>query len=156
MWVRASPPPRAALGASKALRPLPITRLLPATAGPRDYVGEWYKNQDFQPNATQFAVTAGSVTKKINFSLSQGGGVSGTVTDSVTGDPVPNVLVVGLWTTSNQASTFAVCTSATGTYKLQDVPTSGAIVWFDTASSGPACGLATPYDEEYYLNCSLV
>jgi hypothetical protein len=120
--------------------------------GAKDYVGEWYKNQDFQPNATQFTVAAGSVTKKINFSLSKGGTVSGTVTDSVTGDPVQNVLVVALWTTADQASTFAECTSATGTYKLQDVPTSGAIVWFDTESSATACGLATPYDEAYYLN----
>ena len=114
------------------------------------YVGQWYDDQDFQTNATQFVVNDGTVTKGIDFSLSEGGSVSGTVTDANTSDPVPNVLVVALWTTADQASTFAVCTSAKGKYKLTDVPTSGAIVWFDTGTA--ACGTATPYDATYYLN----
>jgi len=115
-----------------------------------NYVGQWYKNQDFQADATMFAVKAGKVTKKINFSLSEGGYVSGTVTDSSTGDPVQDVLVVALWTTADQASAYSVCTSSTGAYKLSAVPTSGAIVWFDTGTE--ACGASTPYNQEYYLN----
>ena len=114
------------------------------------YVSQWYDDQDFQNDATQFAVTAGATTKGINFSLSEGGDISGTVTDSNTGDPIQGVLVVALWTTNDSASTYAVCSKASGKYKLTAVPTSGAIVWFDTGTD--ACGVSTPYSDEYYLN----
>jgi hypothetical protein len=117
-----------------------------------NYVGQWYRKQDFQNTATQFSVNGGSTTTGINFSLKEGGNVSGTVTDSTTGDPVQDVLVVALWTTSNSASTYSTCTSASGTYKLKAVPTSGAIIWFDTSADAGACGASTSYDQEYYLN----
>lgn len=119
-----------------------------------EYVGQWYDHKNYQNKATEFAVTAGSVTSGINFSLSEGGNISGTVTDSTTSEPVEDVLVVALWTTQDSASTYATCTSTAGTYELTAVPTSGAIVWFDTGADQGACGATTSYDSEYYLNSS--
>jgi Carboxypeptidase regulatory-like domain len=112
------------------------------------YLGQWYNAQDFQSDATKFRVRAGHVTKKINFALSEGGGISGIVTDSSTGDPVQNVLVTALWTTQDSASAYSACTSDTGAYTLNGVPTSGAIVFYNPGG----CGSSLPYDQAYYLN----
>ncbi len=113
-----------------------------------DYVAQWYDGQDFQTDATQFPVPAGATTGGINFSLSEGGAVSGKVTDATTKKPVAGILVVAYYTTAFQAATYAECTTAKGTYSLTGVPTSGVKVGFYPND----CGSTTPYDSEFYQN----
>lgn len=45
-------------------------------------------------SGTPIPVTVGTTTTGIDFDLAAGGGLAGTVTDAVTGDPIPGVLVV--------------------------------------------------------------
>lgn len=52
-------------------------------------------------SGTPIPVTVGTTTPGIDFELAAGGGLSGTVTDAVTGDPIPNVLVVAYDTLGN-------------------------------------------------------
>jgi hypothetical protein len=113
-------------------------------------VGQWYSNQEFQSEATQFTVAAGKTTTQINFSLTEGGSVAGKVTDSVTKDPVAGILVIAYWTTAPQASTFSECTTSTGSYKLKGVPTSGAKIEFVPND----CGVNSNYGEIWYHNQS--
>jgi hypothetical protein len=115
-----------------------------------NYVAQWYDGQDFQPQATQFTVAAGKATRQIDFSLSLGGAISGKVTDSGTNGPVQGILVIAFWTTAEQASTFAQCTSSTGSYKLQGVPTSGAKIEFLPND----CGVSSSYGSVWYENQS--
>lgn len=115
--------------------------------GSADYVGQWYLEQEFQMNATDFAVTNGATTSGINFSLSLGGAVTGKVTDAVTKKPVKGILVVAYSTTAFQPATYGACTSEKGTYKLTGAPTSGVYVEF----VGNACTPST-YKTVWYKN----
>lgn len=117
--------------------------------GSGDYTGQWYDEQDFQSNATDFTVTSGATTLGIDFSLSPGGAISGKVTDAKTKKPVAGILVVAFWTTAaNQPATYAVCTPANGKYKLVGAPTSGAYVEFEPND----CGTTSTYSTVWYLN----
>jgi len=112
------------------------------------YVGQWYDDENYQSDATQFAVSSGATTTGIDFSLAKGGAVAGKVTDSVTKKPVAGILVIALWTTDDSASTYSACTGAKGTYKLEGVPTSGAKVEFVPN----ACGTTSTYGTVFYLD----
>jgi hypothetical protein len=48
------------------------------------YVGQWYDDQNYQSDATRFAVSAGAKKTGIDFSLGEGGNMTGKVTDSAT------------------------------------------------------------------------
>jgi hypothetical protein len=113
-----------------------------------NYVGQWFDDQQFQANATQFSVSAGHTSKGVDFSLSLGGAVSGKVTDSETKSPVQGILVIAYWTDAEQTSTFAACTTSKGTYKLKGVPTSGAEIEFLAND----CGVSSAYDTIWYHN----
>lgn len=112
------------------------------------FVGQWYDEQNFQSNATQFAVTSGVTTSAINFSLAPGGDITGKVTDATTKKPVAGILVVAFWTTAFQVATYGVCTPATGKYKLTGAPTSGAYVEFIPN----VCGVSSTYSTVWYQN----
>ena len=43
------------------------------------YVGQWYDDENYQSDATQFAVSSGATTTGIDFSLAKGGAVAGKV-----------------------------------------------------------------------------
>jgi hypothetical protein len=109
-----------------------------------DYVGQWYSSQDFQSDATQFAVTAGGTTTGIDFSMRMGGAVSGKVTDAATKQPLAGILVIAYWTTSYQ-SAGAVCTGATGKYKIAGLATTGTRVEFLAGVCGPTSAYATSW-----------
>ena len=115
--------------------------------GKKDYVSQWYDQQNFQSTATQFSVTTGAKTRGIDFSLSQGGAVSGKVTNSAK-QPVQGILVIPFWTTNFSASSFATCTSSTGAYKITGVPTSGVKLEFYPN----ACGISSSYATVWYKN----
>jgi len=110
-----------------------------------DYVGQWYANQDFQSNATQFAVSANATTTGIDFSLSEGGALAGKVTDATTRKPLAGILVVAYWNTADQVA-GAACTTAKGTYKIPGIATSGAKVDFLAG----VCGATSAYTSTWY------
>ncbi len=112
----------------------------------RNFVSQWYDHQDFQDRATSFGVVAGKTTKFLDFSLSEGGSISGTVTDSVTNAPVAGILVIAYSTAAQEVSTFAQCTSAAGGYTLIGVPTSGAKLQFLPND----CGTSSTYRATWY------
>jgi hypothetical protein len=114
------------------------------------YVAQWYDDQQFQSNATDFTVSAGKTTRAIDFSLSEGGAVAGTVTDSATKAPVAGILVIAFYTTAYQVSTYAECTTSNGAYKLSGIPTSGAKVEFLPND----CGVTSNYGDFWYDNQS--
>jgi len=110
-----------------------------------DYVPQWFSSQDFQSDATQFAVTAGGTTAGIDFSLSMGGAVAGKVTDAATRKPVAGILVIAYWTTAYQVA-GAVCTSPRGTYKIPGVATTGTKLEFVPGD----CGVTSTYGTAWY------
>lgn len=111
-----------------------------------NFVSQWYDGQDYQFQATQFTVTAGRSTTNIDFALDEGGSISGVVTDSSSKAPVAGMLVVAYWTSAQQVSTFAVCTTSTGSYRLKGVPVSGAKVEFLPND----CGTSSGYPDSWY------
>ena len=95
-------------------------------------------------------MTDGGTTPGINFSLSEGGGISGKVTDSVTGKPVAGILVVALWTGTYQSATYGQCTWTNGKYKIKGAPTSGVKIAFYPND----CGTTSTYSNTFYNGAS--
>jgi hypothetical protein len=116
-------------------------------AGGGDYAVQWYDQQDFQSNATDFTVSSGLTTSNIDFSLSAGGEATGKVTNATTKKPVAGILVVGLYTTAFQTAA-AACTTSNGKYKLTGAPTSGLYVEFLPND----CGVTSNFSSVWYLN----
>jgi phosphonate transport system substrate-binding protein len=54
-----------------------------------DWFTEWFDEADLYGEATPVTVTAGQVREDIDFSLIRAGQVSGTVTNEITGEPIP-------------------------------------------------------------------
>jgi quercetin dioxygenase-like cupin family protein len=70
-------------------------------------------------NGTAFSVTAGTTTTGINFALTQGGRISGTVTDAGSGNPITpaGVLIfdsTGRFVSSGTVNSFGVYTTTAG------------------------------------------
>ena len=85
------------------------------------YVGEFYASTTAWDQATPVPVSAASTTPNINFSLTTGGAISGTVTNEANGQPVANADV---W-----ADLYDCCggggwtrTKADGTYVIDGLP----------------------------------
>jgi len=74
----------------------------------------------WQVSGTPVAVTAGNVTPAIDFGLVLGGTIAGTVTDSSTTAPAPNV-EVGVHNAAGRSLRFAV-TNAAGQYAVTGLP----------------------------------
>ena len=121
-----------------------------------NHVPQWYSGQDFQSSATQFAVGAGITTSGIDFSLSQGGAITGKVTDAVTKKPVAGILVIAYWNTAVQVA-GAACTTANGKYKISGIATTGTRVEFVPGACGPASTYTTTwYGGVNYASASVI
>ena len=92
-----------------------------------------------------FTVTVGSTTTGINFSISQGGRVSGTITDAATSLPIVGASVMvfdstGRFVASGGTNAFGVYTSgqglASGTYYLR---TNNGLGYINELFGGAAC-----------------
>jgi hypothetical protein len=111
------------------------------------YVNQYYNNKATLATATPITVTGGSTKAGINAKLVPGGKIAGTVTDSSTHQPVPNICVdavnpstdalVGGGTTDSNGQ-YTVSALAAGTYKVE---------FIDCSKSG--------YLTEFYLNQGL-
>lgn len=92
-----------------------------------------------------FVVTVGATTPNINFSLTQGGRISGTITDATTSAPLTSVSVsvydsTGRFVASGGTNSFGVYTTsqglATGTYYLR---TNNGLGYINELFGGTAC-----------------
>jgi hypothetical protein len=71
---------------------------------------------------TLVAVTLGSNTPGINFTLSAGGRIAGTVTNAATGQMIPDHVFIQLYDAAGQFVGGANTSDITGTYNLPGVP----------------------------------
>ena len=94
-------------------------------------------------SGTPISVTAGTTTAGIDFALSPGGRVGGSVTDAVTGLPLADVQV-GISDWSGRGVT-TVHTGASGTFVTGEGLRSG--VYYAQASSAPGGYVAELYDD---------
>lgn len=101
---------------------------------------EFYDGKD-QAHADQIAVTAGQATNGIDATLSRGGGISGTVTDSQTHAPAGGMLV-SAYSTASGAYVSGTLTSADGTYRIPGLANGEYLVRF---SSSPTANYVPVY-----------
>lgn len=102
------------------------------------YLDELYDNIpcwwdcDFT-SGTRVTVTAGTTVNGRNFALSPGGTITGTVTDEVSGSPLPGVLVSVHARSASGSATAS--TNAAGVYTVRGLP-SGEYVAYTSTSAG--------------------
>ncbi len=103
---------------------LPTGRYFARTSNALGYVDELYNNRPCPTTcpvigSDSFAVNVGGTTAGIDFALSRGGRVTGTITDASSGQPLGSVTVqlydaTGRQFTSGTSSAFGVYTSQSG------------------------------------------
>ena len=92
------------------------------------YVGEFYASTTAWDQATPVTVVSDSTTPNIDFSLTSGGAISGTVTNEATGQPVANADVwadlydccggAGGWTRTEADGTYIIDGLPGGTFRV--------------------------------------
>lgn len=98
------------------------------------HVTDWSGNQSSENSATTVTVTAGS-EQTVNASMAEVTGVSGVVTDSVTGAPLANICVYPYTTGGTRTADTGTCTNADGSYILPLSAGSYDLAFFDPAGS---------------------
>jgi hypothetical protein len=74
-------------------------------------------------DATPITVTGGGTVPNINFTLTPGGTITGTVTNAANGNPITNVNVTAVVLIGTQAVTVdTVATNSTGAYSISLLP----------------------------------
>jgi phage gpG-like protein len=107
------------------------------------YVIQYYVDQSSLSTATPVTVTVGGDTSGINAQLTEGGWITGTVTNATTGAPIPGVPVCA-FVSAGEIEECAV-TGATGEYAIAGLPTGVYEVGFN---GGKAYGI------QYYSGAS--
>jgi len=103
------------------------------------YAGQWYNNKPDASSADPVTAVGGQATPGIDAALASGGTVSGTVTDTATGQPIAGICVQ----VSNASAFGGGCSDQTGQYTA-GVPTGTyAVQFFDDSG---------PYLQQYYNN----
>lgn len=128
---------------------LPTGPYYARTSNGLGYLDELYNNKPCVGNCLvtagdSFAVTSGLTMTGIDFSLSAGGRISGTVTDEATGNPISASVSIfdstGRFVTSGGANQFGVFTTsqglATGTYYAR---TSNGLGYINELNGGAQC-----------------
>jgi hypothetical protein len=87
------------------------------------YVTGYYNDATNLCNATPVSVTAPNETSGIDFALTQGGFISGTVIDETTGLPMERAVDVGVYDYTTTASMRWASTETDGSYKICGLPT---------------------------------
>ena len=104
------------------------------------YAGEFYNAKQSWDTADRVSVAAGATVSGINFTLDEGGALTGTVYDAVTLQPISGVQLTPFMVSSGQMITPFPVTSANGSYRINLLPASYKIY----ANSGGA------YINEWY------
>ncbi|MFL6088824.1 MAG: carboxypeptidase regulatory-like domain-containing protein [Aeromicrobium sp.] len=97
-----------------------------------DYVGEWWDNAPTQSGASPISVTAPNTTSGKNFVLEAAGSISGTVTKTAGGAPLPGIVVEAYTAAGELAAgelenseltgpdgTYVIDSLAAGSYRLR-------------------------------------
>ena len=84
---------------------------------PKWYAGEFYDSKYVWQSADEVAVTAGDDTSNINFTLDEGGSITGHIFDEETGEPTSGIQL-GASTPDGDVVTPAPTTSADGSYEF--------------------------------------
>jgi uncharacterized protein (DUF736 family) len=110
------------------------------------YADEYYDEAGLNGDtATQVAITPGSATPGIDFTLDPGGTIAGTVIDAVTSLPLAGIEVNtggGMWAGS--------CTDVNGQYTLTGLPLDTGIVVAAQNSGQPWCSNPGIYVTQYW------
>lgn len=100
------------------------------------YVIQYYDDESSLSTATPVTVTTGGDTSGINAQLTEGGRITGSVTNATTGDQIPSVLVCA-FVSAGEIEECAI-TGATGEYTITGLPTGVYEVGFN---GGKAYGI---------------
>ena len=97
----------------------------PSGLGELNYLGQFFASKTDLADATPVSVDAGGSTAGINAQLSEGGRITGTVTDSSGNALVGDGIQIGVYNASEQevASGFVGPGDETGTYSVGALPT---------------------------------
>ena len=98
-----------------------------------NYISEWYNDKQSFDNADIVPVTAGQTTTLADSVLSEGGIISGRVTDSQ-GNGIANVYIEII--DLNQNSQNGCYTDSNGYYTIQGTPSGDYKIYFDTYNAG--------------------
>ena len=104
------------------------------------YAGEFYNAKQTWQTADLVSVAVGATASGINFTLEEGGAVTGTVYDAVTSQPISGIQLGAAQTANGHMTTPLPVTGANGTYRINLLPGSYKI----HSSSGGA------YLDEWY------
>jgi 5-hydroxyisourate hydrolase-like protein (transthyretin family) len=99
----------------------------------QDYVREYYNNRTTLAGADAVVLSAPEL-KVVNAALQLGGGISGTVTSSLTGQPLEDVSVTVFDNSANQVTWEY--TDENGKYQAHGLPTAGYHVRFSLGCAG--------------------
>lgn len=117
----------------------------------QNYGLQYYSGKLVLATADPITVTAGLGTANINFSLADGGGISGQITANPSGDPIPgmdiDVFQAGTLIMMDQDAT----TDVNGNYSLDGLPAGTYLVRAD-----PSAPQFFGYDETYYGQVALI
>ena len=86
------------------------------------YAGELYNAKQTWQTADRVSVAVGATASGINFTLEEGGAVTGTVYDAVTLQPVSGVQLISVMAANSQLLTPAPVTGPDGTYRINLLP----------------------------------
>lgn len=108
-------------------------------AAAADYLAEWYQEAAVIRDATLVAVAGGDTTEAIDFTLSRGGSISGTVRSQLTGQPLQGARVevwstAGPWSRSvftAEDGTYSITGLASGSYLVQAAAKEHVPVYYD-------------------------
>ncbi len=99
-----------------------------------NYLGEWYNDKNSFENADTVNVTNGQTTTGIDAQLTDGGAISGRVTDSST-NGIENVYVTIYTNDNNWNAVNGTTTDSNGDYTVDELPAGDYKIQFETHST---------------------
>ena len=98
------------------------------------YFAQYYNDEQTLSTADPVAVTAGNTTTSINAALSQGGSITGTITDATSGTAASGIAVTAYsYTTTSTSYAGSATTDSTGRYSITGLNTANYKVEFSGA-----------------------
>jgi len=115
------------------------------------YLEQWYSGKTGLSSATPVTVTNAAITSGINAAMLKGGRITGKVTDSVSGSPIPQVYVTAVDAVSGEfistgatdSSGVYTITGLSGGYKLRFSADGYLDQWYDRKTSQATATIVT-------------
>jgi hypothetical protein len=117
------------------------------------YIAQWYQGKSDLSSADTFTLGAGESFPAVTAVLAKGGGISGTVTDKNSGQPIAGVAVQLYGSNGFPTGFFGITTDAAGSYAINGVPDGTYKVCFSAGSTSYVGGcyngkLSNGYDAD--------